>query len=84
MTNDAQIAPQKLKTDADTMTAVVELTAWIIDPMVKDRMNCARNTIVLTIPTEKIRICFLRCVSIAHSSAEHVNNPKRLDHNRNI
>ena len=53
MTNDAEMAPQKLSTEAAMITAVVELTACIIDPIVRDKMNWAKNTIVLTIPTNK-------------------------------
>ena len=40
MTNDAEMAPQKLSTEAAMITAVVELTACIIDPIVRDKMNC--------------------------------------------
>ena len=45
------MAPKKLNTEAETTTAVVELTALMIEPTVKDKMNWARKTILLTIPT---------------------------------
>lgn len=45
------MAPQKLRTEAATMTAVVELTILMIEPMERDKMNWAKKTILLTIPT---------------------------------
>ena len=51
MTKEAETAPQKLKTEAETMTAVVELTIRMMEPMERDKMNCAKKTMLLTMPT---------------------------------
>lgn len=45
----ALIAPQKLRKLATLTTAVVVPDQITIDPMHKDRMNWARNTMLLTI-----------------------------------
>lgn len=43
--------PQKLNMEAATITAVVEFTARMMVPIVSERMNCAKNTMLLTMPT---------------------------------
>ena len=53
VTKRAEQLPQKLKTEAATITAVVVPAALIIEPIDRDKMNCARNTI-LKITTTKI------------------------------
>lgn len=57
----AQIAAQKAKKLAVETTAVVVPDHATIDPMHKDSMNCARNTILLTIAISvpSPRICAL-------------------------
>lgn len=45
MTWEADMLPQKLKTAADTMTAVVLPAAEMIEPIEDDRMNWAKKTI---------------------------------------
>lgn len=47
----ADIAPQKLKNAATLTTAVVVPVHETIDPIQMDSMNCARNTMLLTIAT---------------------------------
>lgn len=46
---EAQIAPQKLKKLAVEITAVVVPDHFTIDPMHRDKINCAKKTILLTI-----------------------------------
>ncbi len=60
MTKFAVTAPQKLRNEAATITATVDPDAAMIDPMDRERMNCARNTMQLTIPTSvpMPRTCF--------------------------
>lgn len=59
MTCVAQIAPQKLKKLAIDTTAVVVPDHMTIVPMHKDKMNCAKNTMLLTmaISVPNPRIC---------------------------
>ena len=51
MTKFAVIEPQKLRNAAATITATVDPDAAMMEPIVSERMNCARNTMQLTIPT---------------------------------
>ena len=46
MTKFAEMAPQKLRTEAATTTAVVDWTALTIDPIDSERMNWARKTML--------------------------------------
>jgi hypothetical protein len=78
VTKFAEMAPQKLSTEAETMTAVVELTALMIFPTDNDKMNWARKTILLTIPTSvpipltRPASCFCSVVLVL-SSSEYCN-----------
>lgn len=47
----ADMAPQKLKKLATETTAVVVPDHATIEPMQIDRMNCAKNTMLLTMAT---------------------------------
>lgn len=49
MTCEADSAPQKLRKLATLTTAVVVPVHNTIDPIHRDRINCAKNTILLTI-----------------------------------
>ena len=51
MTNEAETEPQKLNTEAATMTAVVDWKAEMMLPIEIDRINWARKTMLLTMPT---------------------------------
>ena len=46
MTKFAETAPQKLRTEAATTTAVVDCTALMMEPIDKERMNWARKTML--------------------------------------
>lgn len=48
MTWEADMLPQKLSTAAETTTAVVLPAAETMEPMVDDRMNWARKTMLET------------------------------------
>jgi hypothetical protein len=66
MTLVALIAPQKLKNAAVPTTAVVVCVMATTCPMMHERMNCARNTIELTIATS---------VPIPRVSPEYFDSP---------
>ena len=55
VTKRAEQLPQKLKTEAATITAVVVPAALIIEPIDRDKMNCARNTILESKKIRKIQ-----------------------------
>lgn len=66
MTCVALIAPQKLRKAAVLTTAVVVCVIETICPINKDKMNCARKTIELTIATS---------VPMPLFSAEYLDSP---------
>lgn len=71
MTCVAQIEAQKAKKLAIETTAVVVPDHLTIDPMHSDRMNCAKNTMLLTMAMSvpRPRICAPFCGLVAASSS---------------
>jgi len=69
VTNDAVIDPQALSTEAATITAVVDWKVEMMDPIEMERMNWARKTMLLTIPTS---VPIPRGISSCFRSSEYV------------